>query len=282
MLWLRECLHWNAWLAAFVHNCCQRARPRGPLISADSFALLTFFSDVFRLAAACHTWVSFDDDRGMPAKWSRSVSSVSCHSQNADDTDATMLDPEGGRACGWPGWTLQTVDSASCCLLRLAELPFRQRVPAAFSPAARDSSSGSRNKLIGIRQRWCGLRTCKPLRITEGPGQRSLRWQQLFRHSLLLARRDLAALSLLVQGAAAAPAGSNVSCRKKTERVDMADCVGSERFLYDAPSGAVVGAAPVGSNVSCRKETVRVDKHYEDDTDGDSPSKTLNSNAGVT
>ena len=139
--------------------------------------------------------------------------------------------------------TLQTVDSASCCLLRLAELPFRQRVPAAFSPAARDSSSGSRNKLIGIRQRWCGLRTCKPLRITEGPGQRSLRWQQLFRHSLLLARRDLAALSLLVQGAAAAPAGSNVSCRKKT---------------------------------------VRVDKHYEDDTDGDSPSKTLNSNAGVT
>ena len=111
--------------------------------------------------------------------WSLCVISVSCHSQKTDDTDATMPDPEEGRACGWPGGerrqrrcsemvrTHQMVDSASCCPIRGAELPFRQRVLPAFSPAARGSSLGSRCKLERISQRWCGLRTCNPFRITD-------------------------------------------------------------------------------------------------------------------
>ena len=48
----------------------------------------------------------------------------------------------------------------------------------------------------------------------------------------------------------------------------MADWVGSDRSLYDAPTDAVVvAAAPAGSNVSSRKEIVRTGQHSENDTD---------------
>ena len=73
MLWLRACLHWNALLFALL-ACTFAVRAsiacaHAPLISADSFALLTSISDVFQPVAVCHTWVSLvitADDENCP------------------------------------------------------------------------------------------------------------------------------------------------------------------------------------------------------------------------
>ena len=102
----------------------------------------------------------------------------------------------------------------------------RQRALAAYSFAARVSSVGSRYMMAGMPQGFGGLRPCKTFRITDGPGQRSLRRQPLSCLSPLLRRRDLAALFLPVGRAAAAPAGSDISCRKETQRAGMADWAG--------------------------------------------------------
>ena len=73
------------------------------------------------------------------------------------------------------------------------------------------------------------------------------------------------ALFLPVRRAAAAPAGSDVSCRKETERAGMADWACSNRCLYDAPSDVVmVAAALAGSNVLRRKEVVGTDRRLQD------------------
>ena len=104
---------------------------------------------------------------------------------NASSLAAQILS-RGRRVFGWPGGererrrynemerTQRMVDSARCCPLRVAELLLRQRVLATISPAARDSSSGSRYTMTGVSQRWYDLRSCRPSWITEGPGQRGV------------------------------------------------------------------------------------------------------------
>ena len=57
---------------------------------------MVFYADA--VESVCFLLSGPFDDRMFPAErrqseWSRSVSSVSCHSQKTDGTDATMLDP---------------------------------------------------------------------------------------------------------------------------------------------------------------------------------------------
>ena len=166
-----------------------------PRSVTDSFALLTSVTRGCRQRSELTT----RNVRAMLGKWSGSVSSVRCHSQNSDDVDAAVPDPEEGGLVDGQAENECNVDVVKWCgRLRRSTapvVPFRQRVLAAFSPAARDPSLGSRFKLTEISKHCCGLRTCKSFRITEGPEQRCLFWQQLSRHSLLLSGRDLAALS---------------------------------------------------------------------------------------
>ena len=145
MLWLRACV--SASIA------CAHA----PLISADSFAVLTFFSDVFRLVAACHTWVSLAitaDDENCPRNAremepERELSQLS--PQNTDDTDATMPDPEGTVLADGQVENGSNVDAVTWCgrlgrstvpVVALFELlNFLSTTSlVAVSPAARDSS----------------------------------------------------------------------------------------------------------------------------------------------
>ena len=165
-------------------------------------------------------------DRIFPARrrqceWSRSVSSVSCHAQFTDGTDAAMpvhnhrsRDPEwtlsqlslpehrrhrrynvgsrGRCAHGWAGGDGKREHWRRSEMLRTPE-SVRQRALSTCSVGARVSSVGSRYMMTGMPQSFGGLRPCKTFRITDGPGQRSLRWQPLFCQSPLLRRRDLAA-----------------------------------------------------------------------------------------
>ena len=146
--------------------------------------------------------------------------------------------------------TPQTVDRASCCSLGAAELPFGS-VSSPLSSAACDYCSVSRcDTRTGIPQRCADSARADRSGPQGGPGLCSLRPQSLHRQSPLLRRRDFAVLFLLVQVFAVTPATSYVSGRKETERVGMADWVGRNRFLCDAPTDAVgIVAAPSGSNV---------------------------------
>ena len=71
------------------------------------------------------------------AKWcgrlrwsSRSASSVSCHSQNTDDTDATMLDPEEGELADGQAENGSNVDAVTPQMLEpereLSQLPLSE------------------------------------------------------------------------------------------------------------------------------------------------------------
>ena len=175
------------------------------------------------------------------------------------------------------------VDSARCCPLRVGEFPFRPRVLAAFSPAARDSSLGSRYKMTGISQRWCGLRSCKLFRITEGPGQRFLRRQRLYRQCLTLrrrGRRDFAALFLTC------PSGRSRACwiERFLQERDLSESTWPMTSAANAFSSMLRlirgcrSAALAGSNFSSGKDTERMDQHYDTRTTVSevAPSETLN------
>ena len=214
---MRVCLHWNALLFALVactiDVCASVACAHVQLIYAESFALITFLSDVFQQVAACHTWSSSViavDVENCPwhamemelerEPWQLSLPEIRGYRGYNARSHAAHILSRGGRDCGWPSSererrrcsemvrTHRMVDSASCCTLQVLELLLRQRVLAEMSPAARDSSLGSRYTMNGISQRWYGLRSCRPPWITEGP----------CRQSPLPRRRDLAALFLLV------------------------------------------------------------------------------------
>ena len=119
-------MHWYALLFA-VLACTISASvacAHVQLIYAESFALLTFLSDVFQPVAACHTCREL---------------SVACRG-NGSEREPWQLSLR----------TRWMVDSASCSLLRVAELLLRQRVLAAIFVAARDSSSGSRYIVTGL------------------------------------------------------------------------------------------------------------------------------------